>query len=108
MGKHLCPRAVKTVLPEAGRFEFHAFVRREGSKGGLRITIPAPIARGMRHVGAGAGTWVRVCVQGSSFSAIVRSVNTRQLVVAIPLGIGVTVDASSYFLIEPRLDGSTV
>lgn len=50
MARSYKTRAVKTVIPSAGVFTFEAVARAEG-RGGLRVAVPAPIVRGLAHLG---------------------------------------------------------
>lgn len=91
MGHHENPRMVYTKLPEDGVCRFRARARREGGRGeGFRITVPAPITRGLQHVGLNIGSLVVVCIKTIRFDAYLRAANERQWVLGLPQTIDVT------------------
>jgi len=63
-------RIVQTIIPSTGAFRVEAVVRAEGN-GGLRVTIPAPIVRGLMHLGW-AGRWLYVRRDDAAWVAAVR------------------------------------
>ena len=93
MTEHAIPRRTHTTLPDDGVFRFVVQIRMEGKHGGHRITIPAPIARGLAQVKAS-----RVSVEMTGlianqpdrgaftidFVATLRHPNPRQTVVGVP------------------------
>jgi len=84
MGKHSIQRPVRTVIPDDGVFRFEARAVREGLKDGLRVTVPAPVARGLLHLGVEVGE-VTVRVNGGpAFTGRLRRANGKQTVMALP------------------------
>ena len=83
---------VKTTLPSDCIFRFRARTRREGgwgSRAGVKITIPASVVRGLRHLGWGGGV-VRVVLSGDD-AAVAFLARTRKqgacVVIALPKGV---------------------
>jgi len=99
MGRHVYPRLVRTELPIDGEFRFKARARREGI--GMRITIPAPVARGLQAIGAGSA--VRVQIEGVSFVAYLRTANSKQWVIGLPQSVSVK-DGDALDLVLTALD----
>ncbi len=87
MTKHSVPRRTHTVIPDDGIFRFKATPRAEGRHTGYRVTIPAPIARGLIQCHASrvlvrfhrpiVGGWHSVV-----FEAVLRHSNAKQVVFA--------------------------
>jgi hypothetical protein len=77
-------RHTHTTIPSDGTFRFKALLQSEGLKGGMRVTIPAPIARGIVLFGGGQ-RWMKLN-QGPWFKVEPRAANPKQTVVSIPLG----------------------
>jgi hypothetical protein len=66
-------RIVQTVIPADAVFRCTAVARTEGKpeKGGLRVSVPAPVVRGLMHMGWG-GKWLHVRLDGARWIAAVR------------------------------------
>jgi len=79
-------RLVETVIPADSIFRFTAPARSEGSreKGGLRVTLPRPVVRGLQHLGW-AGFRLRARINGgASFIVRARHPNDLQSVISLP------------------------
>jgi hypothetical protein len=77
---------VRTEIPTDGVFHFSAVARAEGglTKGGLRVTIPRPIVRGLEHLGW-SGAWLRVRIgEGDAFMLRARHPRPVQAVLSLP------------------------
>jgi hypothetical protein len=79
-------RVVVTVMPADSVFRFQARVCAEGrpEKGGLRVTLPRPVVRGLGHLGW-SGLRLRARINGGpSFIARARHPNDMQSVISLP------------------------
>jgi hypothetical protein len=67
------PRIVQTIIPDEAVFRCQTTARAEGKKekGGLRVAVPAPVVRGLTHLGWG-GKWLHVRLKNARWIAAVR------------------------------------
>lgn len=105
MGKHAYPRLVRTIIPDDSIFRFAARTVREGTKDGLRVTVPAPIARGLLHLGVAVGEVAVRVNSGPAFTGRMRRASSKQAVLALPRELRGQVAAGELIALEvaPRL-----
>lgn len=94
---------VNTEISPDGIYHYEIKARREGrkEKNGLRIVVPARIARGLRHLGWG-GKWLHIRVNGeTSFIASTRP-HPMSVTIALPLWCRGDIRADDTVEIEVR------
>jgi hypothetical protein len=90
---------VKTVIPDAGVFRFETVARLEG-RGGLRVAIPAPIVRGLAHLGwGGKRLHARLVDSGQRFIADVRP-HPSATMIALPKSLRGGIEAGEIVKLE--------
>ena len=77
---------VNTEISPNGIYRYEIKARREGKKekNGLRIVIPAQIARGLRHLGWG-GKWIHIRMNGGPAFIVSTRPHPTSVTVALPL-----------------------
>ena len=73
-------RTVKTIIPPDCIFRFRAKTRPEGD--GVRVTIPAAVIRGLRHLGWDE-KWLRIQLGQTTFHAVART-QGASMIISLP------------------------